>query len=113
VEKKEVFAVAEELHSRGYRTGILSNTEKPARALMEKASYRIFDPIVLSWEVGSAKPQHRIFEVLIDTLAMDPSEILLIDDVENYISAARDAGLQGLVFTDAEALKTDLAALLR
>ena len=27
---------------------------------MEQASYRIFDPIVLSWEAGSAKPQHRI-----------------------------------------------------
>jgi putative hydrolase of the HAD superfamily len=113
VEKKEVFAVAEELHSRGYRTGILSNTEKPARALIEQASYRIFDPIVLSWEVGSAKPQRRIFEILMETLSMSPSEILLIDDVAAYITVAGELGLQGLLFTDAKALKADLAEFLR
>ena len=73
VEKKDVFAVAHALHGKGCRTGILSNTEKPARPIMERDSYRIFDPVVLSWEVGSAKPQGRIFEVLIETLSMDPS----------------------------------------
>jgi HAD superfamily hydrolase (TIGR01509 family) len=112
-EKKDVFAVAHELHGRGYRTGILSNTEKPARPIMERDSYRIFDPIVLSWEVGSAKPQRRILEVLIETLSMDPSEILLIDDVAANITAARDLGLQGLLFTDAESLRASLAPLLR
>jgi putative hydrolase of the HAD superfamily len=113
VEKKDVFAVAHALHARGCRTGILSNTEKPARPTMERDSYRIFDPIVLSWKVGSSKPQGRIFEVLIETLSMDPSEILLIDDVAANITAAKDLGLQGLLFTDAETLKADLAALLR
>jgi putative hydrolase of the HAD superfamily len=113
VEKKDVFAVAHALHVKGCRTGILSNTEKPSRPIMERDSYRIFDPLVLSWEVGSAKPQGRIFEVLIETLSMDPSEILLIDDVAANITAAKDLGLQGLLFTDAETLKADLAALLR
>jgi putative hydrolase of the HAD superfamily len=113
VEKKDVFALAHALHDRGCRTGILSNTEKPARPVMERNSYRIFDPIVLSWEVGSSKPQGRIFEVLIETLSMDPSEILLIDDVAANITAARALGLQGLLFTDAETLKADLTALLR
>jgi 2-haloacid dehalogenase len=79
---------------------------------MRRESYRIFRPIVRSWEVGAAKPQRRIFEVLIETLAMDPSEILLVDDVKAYIDAARDAGLQGLVFTDAQTLRRDLAELL-
>jgi len=113
VEKKDVFAVAVELYERGYRTGILSNTEKPARPFMERESYRIFDPIVLSWEAGSAKPQHRIFEVLVEALSLNPSEILLIDDVAANITVARDLGLQGLLFKDAETLKADLAALLR
>jgi putative hydrolase of the HAD superfamily len=113
VEKKDVFAVAHALHGRGCRTGILSNTEKPARPIMDRDSYRIFDPVVLSWEVGSSKPQGRIFEVLIDTLSLDPPEILLIDDVAANITAAKDLGLQGLLFTDAETLKSDLASLLR
>jgi HAD superfamily hydrolase (TIGR01509 family) len=113
VEKKDVFAVAAELYERGYRTGILSNTEKPARPLMERESYRIFDPIVLSWEAGSAKPQNRIFEVLIETLALDPSEIVLVDDVAANITVARELGLQGLLFTDAQTLRKDLTPLLR
>jgi HAD superfamily hydrolase (TIGR01509 family) len=113
VEKKDVFALAHALHGRGCRTGILSNTEKPSRPIMERDPYRIFDPIVLSWEVGSAKPQRRIFEALIETLRLNPHEILLIDDVEANIAAAKDLGLEGLLFTGAETLKSDLAELLR
>jgi epoxide hydrolase-like predicted phosphatase len=113
VEKKEVFAVAAELNGRGYRTGILSNTEKPARPLLNREPYRIFDPIVLSWEAGSAKPQHRIFEVLMETLSMSPSEILLIDDVAANITVAGELGMQGLLFTDTEKLRSDLAEFLR
>jgi putative hydrolase of the HAD superfamily len=113
VEKKDVFSLAGQLHERGYRTGILSNTEKPARPILGRESYRIFNPIVLSWKVGSSKPQARIFEVLIETLSMDPSEILLIDDVAANIAAAKDLGLQGLLFTDEETLRSDLADLFR
>lgn len=112
VEKRDVFAVALDLHDRGYRTGILSNTEKPARPVMAGEPYRIFDPIVLSWEVGSSKPQRRIFEVLIQTLALPPPAILFIDDVEANITAARDLGLQGVLFTDAETLRKALSGLL-
>ena len=113
VEKKDVFAVAHALHGRGCRTGILSNTEKPARPIMQRDSYRIFDPVVLSWQVGAAKPQRRIFEALIETLRLNPQEILLIDDVEANIAAARDIGLQGILFTDVASLRSDLASLLR
>jgi putative hydrolase of the HAD superfamily len=112
VEKEDVFAVAHALHRRGFVTGILSNTEKPARPIMQRDSYRIFDPVVLSWQVGSAKPQRRIFEALIETLRLNPHEILLIDDVGANIAAAKDLGLRGLLFTDAETLKSDLASLL-
>jgi putative hydrolase of the HAD superfamily len=113
VEKADVFAVALELHERGYRTGILSNTEKPARPFMDGESYRVFNPIVLSWQVGSSKPQRRIYEALIETLALPPPEILFIDDVESYVQAARELGLQALLFTDAQTLRNDLAGLLR
>ncbi len=112
VEKADVFAVALELHERGYRTGILSNTEKPIRPFMDRESYRTFDPVVLSWQVGSSKPQRRIFEVLIETLALPPSDILLIDDVEANIRTAGELGLQGLLFTDAQTLRKDLSGLL-
>ncbi len=111
-EKEDVFALAGELCGRGYRTGILSNTEQSARPLFEQEAYRIFDPIVLSWEVGSSKPQRRIFEVLIEALSLDPAEILLIDDVAANITAAREAGMQGLLFTDTETLRKDLAGFL-
>jgi len=112
VEKRDVFAVALDLHRRGFRTGILSNTEKAARPVMDRESYRIFDPVVLSWQAGSSKPQRRIFEVLLETLALPPDEVLLIDDVEANIAAAKEMGLQGLLFTDAATLRKDLFDLL-
>lgn len=111
-EKDDVFALARELHERGCRTGILSNTEKPARPLMDREAYRIFDPLVLSWQAGASKPQRRIFETLIETLALPPPEVLLVDDVEANIVAAEELGLRGLLFTDAQTLRKDLAALL-
>ena len=113
VEKKDVFSMAADLYERGYRTGILSNTEKPARPFMNREPYRIFNPIVLSWEAGSSKPQNRIFEVLIETLGLEPPEILIIDDVAINITAARGLGLQGLLFTDAQMLRKDLHSILR
>ena len=113
VEKKDVFSLAAQLYEKGYRTGILSNTEKPARPVMERETYRIFDPIVLSWQVGSSKPRKRIFEALIETLHLEPHEVLLIDDVAANNAAAKDIGLQGLLFTDAETLRRDLGELLR
>ncbi len=112
VEKRDVFAVALDLHRRGFRTGILSNTEKAARPVMDRESYRIFDPVVLSWQAGSSKPQRRIFEVLLETLALPPDEVLLIDDVEANIAAAKEMGLQGLLFTDAATLRKDILDLL-
>ena len=112
VPKEDVFAVAREIHECGCRTGILSNTEMPARPLMDREPYRIFDPLVLSWEVGSSKPQKKIFEVLIETLALPPSEILFVDDVEANVRASRELGLRGHLFTDAQALRRALAPIL-
>jgi len=63
--------------------------------------------------VGSSKPQRRIFESLLETLALPPGEVLLIDDVETYVLAARELGLQAILFTDAETLRKDLAGFLR
>jgi HAD superfamily hydrolase (TIGR01509 family) len=111
-EHADVFDQARELHGKGYRTGILSNTEKPARPLLDHERYRIFDPIVLSWAAGTSKPQRQIFEVLIETLSLDPHEVLFIDDAAANVAAARDAGIGGLLFTDAETLRKDLARLL-
>jgi len=41
-----------------------------------------------------------------------PEEVLLIDDVEANIDAAKDLGMQGLLFTDAATLRKDLLDLL-
>ncbi|OPY11959.1 MAG: Alpha-D-glucose-1-phosphate phosphatase YihX [Syntrophaceae bacterium PtaB.Bin038] len=112
VPKEDVFAVAREIHECGCRTGILSNTEMPARPLMDREPYRIFDPLVLSWEVGSSKPQKKIFEVLIETLGLPPSDILFVDDVEANVRASRELGLRGHLFTDAQALRRALAPIL-
>ncbi len=79
---------------------------------MDREPYRIFDPLVLSWEVGSSKPQKKIFEVLIETLALPPSEILFVDDVEANVRASRELGLRGHLFTDAQALRRALAPIL-
>jgi len=70
-----------------------------------------FRGIVLSGEIGAIKPQPRIYEVLLERFAIDPSSAIFIDDSEANVAAARGFGIHAIHFTNPAALRTDLVAL--
>jgi len=71
----------------------------------------LLEAVLVSGEVGVAKPDPRIFALLTDRFAVNPSTAVFTDDVERNVDAARAAGYVGLVFTGADRLRSDLVAL--
>lgn len=70
-----------------------------------------FAGVVVSGEERRMKPEPEIFDVLVERFGLDRASTVFIDDTPVNVEGARDAGLQAIHFTDAEALRRDLQAL--
>ena len=68
-----------------------------------------FEGIVLSGEVGVAKPDPAIFQHLLETHGFEASTALFVDDSERNVAAARRLGFQGLRFESVPALRADIS----
>ena len=66
-----------------------------------------FGRLVLSYEVGHAKPARQIFERAIG-LCPPGTRMIYFDDVPEFVSAARACGLPAEQFVDAATLRRDL-----
>ena len=94
-----------------YRTGVLSNADRTLiDRLRELAIADLFDDIVVSGEVGVAKPETRIYALAAQRLGLAPDECVFIDDLERNVEAAFEAGMVGVHFR--HDLGHDLAAQL-
>lgn len=106
-------AILDELRARGIRLYALSNwsaeTFPVARERYPFLGW--FDGIVISGEVGAAKPDVRIFQTLIDRHEIEPSETVFVDDNEPNVTAADAMGFIALRFHDADRLRDDLVGL--
>ncbi len=71
----------------------------------------IFDPLILSFEVGSMKPDRGIFDTLSRTSGVPHEQIFFTDDVMENVEAARSAGLQAVQFTGVDQLLADFVRL--
>lgn len=97
-----------------YLMGVISNAWPEIRHWLEN-EWQIadaFDHIVLSAEVGMAKPDPRIFHLALDGLEVSPIESVFIDDFEENIKAAKEIGMRAVLFRDPEQIITELRQLL-
>jgi 2-haloacid dehalogenase len=106
-------AVVAELHRAGVRLLALTNwsaeTFPTARARF--ASFGYFEAIVVSGEHGLAKPDPRLFQLMLDRHQVDPQRAVYVDDRADNAAVAAALGLNALVFTDPETLRADFARL--
>jgi putative hydrolase of the HAD superfamily len=72
-----------------------------------------FDPLIVSAEVGVAKPDPRIYQLALERLAVEPTEAVFVDDFEANVTGARWVGMQAVQFTSAPQAIAALHALLR
>ena len=68
-----------------------------------------FRAFVLSYRVGSRKPEPAIYQALIRQVERPPEEILFLDDKESFVEAARDQGLAAWQFRSPRELRRKLA----
>jgi 2-haloacid dehalogenase len=69
----------------------------------------LFEDIIVSGEEGVAKPDPRIFDILRKRVGHDLSSCIFIDDGMVNVAAAREAGLNAILFTDTGHLREDLS----
>jgi HAD superfamily hydrolase (TIGR01509 family) len=73
------------------------------------ALLRPFQAFVLSYQVGSRKPEAAIYQALVRQVGRPPAEILFLDDKEPFVEAARAQGLAAWQFRSSRELKRRLA----
>jgi putative hydrolase of the HAD superfamily len=92
------------LKSKGYPVFLLSNTNELHFSYIQER-YPIvhsLDEWILSYEVGAKKPKQKIYDAIFERTAVMRSEAFYIDDIPEYVEAAKTYGLQGLVFKNAK-----------
>lgn len=67
-----------------------------------------FDGIVISGEVGIAKPDARIFLILLERVGRPATECLFIDDSPINVAVAQSIGFQTIHFCDPAQLEAEL-----
>lgn len=99
--------VVEDLKANGYRLYGLTNWAADTFALV-RHTYPVFDlldGIVVSGEEKVAKPDPRIFRILLERYHITPSDAVFIDDNKPNTDAARALGLQTILFQSAEQIR--------
>lgn len=94
----DVIPALDELATAGFRLAVISNWDERLRLLLRRLELdRWFEALVISSEVGFAKPSPVIFNEAAAKLALPPESILHVgDSAELDVSGARAAGFQSV-----------------
>ena len=97
---QNVVETVKKVRSNGYKTLICTNNF-PARinGLQERFKFLDdFDAKSISYEVGSSKPDPKIYQKLIEVSAVNASEIVYADDNNDNISEAQKLGINAFFY---------------
>lgn len=83
--------VLERLRDKGIRTAVVSNIAWDIRSVLNASGVKP-DHYTLSYEVGAAKPDPRIFDSALAAIGVEPQRALMIGDSEENDGAARGLG---------------------
>lgn len=105
--------VIDELLAAGVPTNGLSNWAAENFNVARRANPvidRLAD-VIVSGEVGMAKPDPAIFRYALRRFGLDAAETVMVDDLQTNLDSAASVGLTTVLFTDAASLRADLVAL--
>ena len=113
--REDVWDVARWFRRLCGRTGFLSNgvPEVMARIRAERRLESCFDAVIVSCEVGVAKPDPRIYQICLSRLGVAADQTLFVDDRLENLQGAAKLGMRTLHFASGDAIKqlTDLSNL--
>jgi putative hydrolase of the HAD superfamily len=93
-----------------YKLFLLSNTNSIHQKYgWQKYDFlKHFDKLILSHEVGSVKPEEKIYRAVEEASGFPSEEHFYIDDIQEYVDAAKKLGWDVDQFVSYENLLTDL-----
>ncbi|HSB66241.1 MAG TPA: HAD family phosphatase [Anaerolineales bacterium] len=97
-----------------YKTALLSNSaDDLRRRIADEWHFEdAFDTMIISAEVGVAKPDPKIFQLALDRLGVKASEAIFVDDFQRNINSANETGIHGIRYQNTEQVRMDIARLL-
>lgn len=97
-----------------YHSGLLSNAWLETRSHVKKYLNFLdaFDVSIFSAEVGLAKPDPKIYYLILELLGVKAHETIFIDDMKFNVSGAQAVGMHAIQFIKREQVLQDLHALL-
>jgi putative hydrolase of the HAD superfamily len=95
----EVPGVLATLRGRGARLAVVSNWDVSLHDVLERTQLRpLVDAVVISAELGTAKPEPAIFRAALERLGATPGDALHVgDSFEHDVAGARDAGIEAVL----------------
>ncbi len=99
-----------ELKQKKVAIGLISNAWPDTRDWLEThvKIADIFDHMVISSEIGIAKPDPRVYQIALEGLQMDPARAVFVDDFTENIEGAEAVGMRGLHFQDPQTVMQTL-----
>jgi len=105
---KPVEVIVRKLASLDHRLGILSNTCRAHWEYVSRGRYPLvnepFGVYSLSFELQSMKPDAKIYRAAAELAECRPEEIFFVDDREENVQGALEAGYDAVLYTTAESL---------
>jgi putative hydrolase of the HAD superfamily len=96
-----IIKLIQQLRDQGYVTGILSDQTHWLDWLNERDHfYDVFDHIFNSYTMGKGKRNPGLFNDIAVKLALSTDEILFVDDSEDNVARAKEAGWQSILYVD-------------
>ncbi len=97
-----------------YQIALLSNAGNDLRQALEEEWQisDVFDLIVISAEVGLAKPDPKVYQHILEQLGIEPHEAVFVDDFIENVNAASAAGMYAIHFKGSQQARNSLAELL-
>lgn len=96
-----------------YRTGLISNAWSGLRDYIQRERFDdAFHLMVISAEVGVAKPDPKIYQIALEQVQVKAGEAVFVDDVLENIEACEQVGMRGIHFKSPETTLKQLKDLL-
>jgi HAD superfamily hydrolase (TIGR01509 family) len=93
----------EQLRQRGIKIALVSNCADNTRRLLADLNLlQLADEVILSCEVGFAKPSPEIYLHALDTLGVPAVDAVMIDDQATYCAGAEAVGIRAIQITRGE-----------
>jgi putative hydrolase of the HAD superfamily len=91
---------AQNLRSAGVRTGILSNMPRDIlKGITDRFEWiDAFEAKIFSCDLGVIKPESEIYRACLDTLGLEGSKVLFLDDCPENVEGAKQLGFKSILF---------------